>query len=115
MANHKIHPIIIRASHANEFELQNYYPLANQLDIHVVSSRHPLTNINLPNTRLWSPTDLPNFPFRRQLFNRLFGGEQWLMGLHNTIKPGDIVHTAETSTPYTHQAGEIKKRGIIKK
>ncbi|MFH1244515.1 MAG: glycosyltransferase family 4 protein, partial [bacterium] len=109
---------LLRASHANEFELQNYYGIN---DLEVVTSQHPLTDIKLPNTKLWSPTDLPNFPFRRQLFNRLFGGEQWLLGLEQYLSKRhhdlnhDIIHTAETYTPYTHQAVQLRKRGVISK
>lgn len=106
---------LLRASHANEFELQNYAPLAKEHDIRVITSRHPLTKIDLPTTALWSPTDLPAFPYRRQILNRLIGGEQWLWGLEKTIKQRSIVHTAETYTPYTHQAVELKKRGLISK
>jgi glycosyltransferase involved in cell wall biosynthesis len=59
--------------------------------------------------------------------NRLFGGEQWLLGLekhiivcfhvleHESKKEGVTLHTAETYTPYTHQAVELRKSGIIKK
>lgn len=113
---------LLRASHANEFELQNYAPIAQKLGIEVVTSHHPLTPISLPHQQLWSPTDFPDFPFRRQLFNRLFGGEQWLLNLeqflyswrHNELIH-DIVHTAETYTPYTHQAVQLRKRGVISK
>lgn len=111
---------LLRASHANEYELQNYVPLAKKIDIDVVTSHHPLTSTSIPQIRLWSPSDLPTFPYRRQLFNRLFGGEQWLLGLNKLIKSNGsnhqtIIHTAETYTPYTHQAVELKKRGVIKK
>lgn len=125
---------LIRANHANQFELQNYEGIAKELDIHVITSHHPLTPISLPSTALWSPTDLPNFPLRRQLFNRLLGGQQWLLGLEKTIthhyhnstvsarssfarrrNHGSIVHTAESYTPYTHQAVELRKRGVIAK
>jgi len=106
---------LIRASHANEYELQNYSPIAKKHKIQVITSHHPLTKTSIPQIQLWSPTDLPNFPYRRQIFNRLFGGEQWLIGLNNIVKYGDIIHTAETYTPYTHQAVELKKRGVIKK
>ncbi|MCE7898019.1 hypothetical protein DCC61_03990 [Candidatus Microgenomates bacterium] len=109
---------IIRASHANQFELQNYEPLLKSQDIRLVTSLRPLTPTHMPTTQLWSPTDLPNFPFRRQLFNRLFGGEQWLIGLEQVIttNPGPhILHTAETYTPYTHQAVQLRQKGIIKK
>lgn len=106
---------IIRASHANQFELQNYAPLLKDLDINVITSHSPLTSMSMPSSPLWSPTDLPAFPLRKQILNRAIGGEQWLVGLENMVKQGDIVHTAETYTPYTHQAVELKKRGIISK
>lgn len=106
---------LLRASHANEYELQNYSPIAKKHKIQVITSHHPLTKTSIPQIQLWSPTDLPNFPYRRQIFNRLFGGEQWLIGLNNIVKHGDIIHTAETYTPYTHQAVELKRRGLIKK
>jgi starch synthase len=110
---------LLRASHANEFELQNYKGIK---DLQVVTSQHPLTGISLPSTKLWSPTDLPNFPLRRQLLNRLIGGEQWLIGLESLIiersngsNHRTVLHTAETYTPYTHQAVELRKRGVISK
>ncbi len=106
---------LLRANHANEFELQNYAPIAKKLGINVITSQHPLTPISLPTVPLWSPTDLPHIFFRRQILNRLIGGEQWLLGIEKLVKPGDIVHTAETYTPYTHQAVQLRKSGIISK
>jgi len=112
--------ILIRASHANEFELQNYSPLAKKLNLRVITSHHPLTDHTLPTTKLWSPTDLPYFPLRRQLLNRLIGGEQWLLNLKQQLQKYNdsnhyIIHTAETYTPYTHQAVQLKKAGKIGK
>ncbi len=116
--------LLLRASHANEFELQNYAPLAKSHNIKVVTSKRPLTRTTIPQIKLWSPTDLPNFPLRRQILNRLIGGEQWLIGLEKTIQDLSkryndlnhcIVNTAETYTPYTHQAVQLKKKGKIKK
>ncbi len=106
---------IIRANHTNEFELQNYIGLSKKNDIRVISSYHPLSDITLPLTKLWSLTDLPYFPYRRQILNRLIGGEQWLVGLNDIVESGDILHTAETYTPYTHQAVVLRKKGFIKK
>ncbi len=109
---------IIRASHTNEFELQNY----KGIDATVISSHAPMTKTSLPTIKLWSLTDLPQFPFRKQIFNRLFGGEQWLLGLGDNLSNhyhysnnSSIVHTAETYTPYTHQAVQLRKKGIISK
>lgn len=106
---------LLRASHANEFELQNYAPISGKLRIQVITSQHPLTSTSLPSTQLWSPTDLPDLLLRRQLLNRLIGGEQWLYGLEKVVATDAIVHTAETYTPYTHQAVELKKSGAISK
>lgn len=106
---------IVRASHANEYELQNYAPIAPDMDIKIITSNNPLTKLSLPTIPLWSPTDLPRFPLRRQLLNRLIGGEQWLAGLDKIVKRVDILHTAETYTPYTHQAVELRRQGRIKK
>jgi len=113
---------LLRASHANEFELQNYAPIADELHISVITSQNPLTKISIPSTKLWSPTDLPDLLYRRQFLNRLIGGEQWLLGLDETISNKSngsnhrtIIHTAETYTPYTHQAVQMRKRGEISK
>ena len=66
--------ILLRGAHANEFELQNYAPLAGKLDLNVITSRHPLTRISLPTIQLDSPSDRA-FLFKHQIFNRLIGGE----------------------------------------
>lgn len=109
---------LIRGNHANAFELQNYVGIK---DLTVLTSHHPLTPITLPSIALWSPTDLPSFPLRRQLLNRLIGGEQWLVGLsnlivkerHNELIHHVTLHTAETYTPYTHQAVMLRRQGLI--
>ena len=112
---------LVRASHANEFELQNYAPLQDDLDLKLITTAHPLTATQLEGIPLWSPTELPHFAFRRQILNRLIGGEQWLLGLDKKISKryNDlnhyIVHTAETYTPYTHQVVQLRKHGDIGK
>jgi len=118
--------LLLRASHANAFELQNYAPIAGKLGIKVITTNHPLTDLPLEKIPLWSPTELPNFTFRRQILNRLVGGEQWLLGLehlveryhvlkHDNKKEPLILHTAETFTPYTHQAVLLRKKNKITK
>lgn len=113
---------LIRASHANEFELQNYAPIANKLQIEAITSQYPLTSVPIPSSQLWSPTDLPDLFLRRQILNRLIGGEQWLFGLEEMVGSRSngsnhrtIIHTAETYTPYTHQSVELRKSGAISK
>lgn len=119
--------LLIRASHANSFELQNYAGVAKELDVKIITTRHPLTDLPMEGVPLWSPTELPNFAFRRQILNRLIGGEQWLFRLekyirecsdvikHDNTTSKIVVHTAETYTPYTHQVVQLRKAGKIDK
>ncbi len=107
---------IVRGAFLNPFELQNYYPLAEHNDIKVFSSLHPInSNISLPLTKLPSPTDLPNFPFKYPILNRIFTDAHYLLGLENKISGSDIAHVAETYYHYTIQAIAAKKAGKVKK
>lgn len=107
---------IIRGAFLNPFELQNYYPLKEKFNIEVISSKRPLSDkINLPLKKLLSPTDLPDFPYKYPILNRIFGDAQQLYGLHKVISGADIVHVAETYFGYVHQAIRAKRRGLVKK
>lgn len=107
---------IIRGAFLNPFELQNYYPLADKFNIEVISSKHPISDkIKLPLKKLWSPTDIPNFPFKYQILNRLFLDAHLLYGLEKAIAGADIAHVAETYYGYTYQAVMAKRRGLVKK
>ncbi|HOX96029.1 MAG TPA: glycosyltransferase family 4 protein [Candidatus Woesebacteria bacterium] len=107
---------IIRGAFLNPFELQNYNPLKEAYEITAISSKHPISDkIDLPLIKLWSPTDLPNFPYKFPILNRLFGDAQKLNGLEKIIKGSDIVHVAETYYGYTHQAIMAKRRGLVRR
>jgi glycosyltransferase involved in cell wall biosynthesis len=105
---------LVRSSYSNEFELQNYEPISKSRNIQVVASKKPLTPISLKTIKLQSPADL-SFPYKKQILNRLIGGEHWLINLQRIIPLGSIIHTAETYFPYTHQAVELRKQGLVKK
>jgi alpha-maltose-1-phosphate synthase len=107
---------LIRGAFLNPFELQNYYPLKNQFDITAISSKHPLNeDIDLPLIKLHSPTDLPNFPYKYPILNRIFTDAHYLYGLGNAIAGSDIAHVAETYYHYTIQAIKAKQKGLVKK
>ncbi|KKT30846.1 MAG: hypothetical protein UW41_C0024G0012, partial [Candidatus Collierbacteria bacterium GW2011_GWC2_44_18] len=107
---------IVRGGFLNPFELQNYVPLKKKHDIQAVSSKYPISDkIDLPLIKLWSPTDIPNIPFKYPILNRLFTDAHQLFGLEKIIKGADIVHVAETYYGYTHQAIMAKRRGLVKK
>jgi len=106
---------IVRGAFLNPFELQNYYHLKDKHEVTAISSKHPISsNIELPLVKLWSLTDLPFFPFKNQILNRLFVDSQKLGNLNKIIKGSDIVHVAETYFGYTHQAIMAKRRGLIR-
>jgi alpha-maltose-1-phosphate synthase len=107
---------LVRGAFLNPFELQNFYPLKNQFDITAISSKHPISeDIDLPLIKLYSPTDLPNFPYKYPILNRIFTDAHYLFGLEKAITGSDIVHTAETYYHYTIQAIKAKQKGLINK
>lgn len=106
---------IIRGAFLNPFELQNYYSLKDKYNIVAISSKHPISSkIDLPLIKLWSPTDLPNFPKKYPILNRIFIDAQKLGNLDSVIKRSEIVHVAETYFGYTHQAIMAKRRGLVR-
>src|SRR3989344_2224531 len=107
---------IVRGAFLNPFELQNYYPLKNKYELRTISSLHPISdNIEIPLTKTFSFTDLPNFPFKYQILNRLAIDIHYLFGLEQLLRGFDIAHVAETYYNYTRQAVNAKKRGYVKK
>lgn len=107
---------IIRGAFLNPFELQNYSPLKEFFDIKAISSKFPISvKIDIPLIKLWSPTDLPNFPFKYPILNRIFTDAHHLTGLEKIISGADIVHVAETYYGYTHQAIIAKRRGLVRR
>jgi len=107
---------IVRGAFLNPFELQNYSLLKDEFDIQAVSSKHPISDkVDLPLIKLNSPTDLPDFPLKYPLLNRIFIDARQLYGLERAIAGADIVHVAETYYGYTHQAIMAKKNGLVKK
>ncbi len=107
---------IVRGEFLNPFELQNYYPLKNKYDLRAVSSMRPISeDMEIPLTKTHALTDLPNFPFKYQILNRLFVDAHYLFGLEQILRGFDIAHVAETYYHYTRQAIRAKEKGIVKK
>lgn len=107
---------IVRGAFLNPFELQNYSDLKNKFDITAISSKRPISkDVDLPLIKLHSPTDLPNFPYKYPILNRIFVDAQKLRKLEKTIKGSDVVHVAETYFGYTHQAIMAKRRGLVRR
>lgn len=107
---------IIRGKFLNPFELQNYYPLIHKHNITAISSKNPInSNIKLPLKKLLSPADLPPFPYKYPILNRLMPDAHYLFKLNQAIKGSNIAHVAETYYHYSKQAIDAKKQGLVDK
>lgn len=107
---------IVRGGFLNPFEMQSFVPLVKRHEVVAFASLRPLgEKVGLPVVKLPSPVDLPNFPFKMPLLNRLLIDAHYLWGLEKKLKGFDIAHTAETYFHYTHQALKAKRRGWVKK
>jgi alpha-maltose-1-phosphate synthase len=108
--------LITRGAFLNPFEMQNYYPLSKNHQVEAVSSFGPINSqVSLSLHRLPSFTDLPNFPYKYPVLNRLTKDAHYLFGLEKLVKGSDIVHVAETYYHYTLQAIKAKEKGLVKR
>lgn len=106
----------MRGKYLNQFEMQSYESLASRHELVGFASRTPFhEQFNFPVVKLFSPMDLPNFPFRMPILNRLFIDAMWLWGLEKKLTGFDIAHTAEIYYHFTQQCLEAKKQGLVKK
>ncbi len=109
----------VRGQYINNFELQSYYPmLKKHKDVQITgfSSLKPKHKINIPTIKLPSPVDLPSFPKKLPILNRMVCGDaMYLWGLENKLKGFDIVHVRETYFHFSSQAVYAKRLGKIPK
>ena len=107
---------IVRGKYLNQFEMQNYAPLKRRFKITAFASLLPIhKNIGLPIKKLPSPMDLPNFPFKLPILNRLMVDAMYLVGLEKALKGFDLACTREAYFHFTKQALIAKKKGYVKK
>ncbi len=106
---------IVRGAFLNRFEMQSFAPLAGQYDITAFGSLSPMhDDFPFPVVRLPSPMDVPDFPMKMPILNRLFVDAHYLLGLEGKLQGLDIVHTAETYYHYTQQCLNARKQGNVK-
>lgn len=107
---------VVRGKFLNKYEMQFFEPLAGRFDLTAFGS---LTSYHdtftFPVVKLPSPMDLPDFPYKMPVLNRMFVDAHYLFGLENKLKGFDLVHTAETYFRYTQQCLDAKRSGYVKK
>lgn len=107
---------IVRGKFLNKYEMQFYEPLTASFDITAFGSKTSFHNdFSFPVISLPCPMDLPEFPYKMPLLNRLFVDAHYLYRLEHHLEGYDLVHTAETYYTYTHQSLQAKKKGKVKK
>jgi len=107
---------IVRGKYLNKYEMQFYEPLTAQYDITAFGSRTCYhDDFRFPVVKLASPMDLPEFPFKMSILNRLMIDAQYLFGLEEKLKGFDIVHCVETYFHLTQQCLRAKRKGYVKK
>ena len=100
----------------NKFEMQAFEPLTKSFQMVGFGSLKPMhRNFQFPVVHLASPVDLPAFPYKMQILNRIFVDAQYLFGLGKHLEGFDIAHSAETYFHYTKQCLDAKKKGYVKK
>lgn len=107
----------VRGQYLNNFELQSYYPLLEdkKFELTGFSSLKPIHNTFIPIKKFASPVDLPDFPYKLPILNRVLIDSMYLLGMEKELKDYDIAHVRETYFHFSRQAIEAKKMGYIKK
>lgn len=107
---------IVRGKFLNKYEMQFFEPLIKDFDITAYGSLTAYHDqFAFPAVKLPSPMDLPDFPYKMPILNRLCVDAHYLYGLEKRLTGSDLVHTAETYFHYTQQCLNAKKKGIVKK
>lgn len=107
---------IVRGKFLNKYEMQSFEPLVSRFNLTGFGSLTPFHDkFSFPVIKLPCPMDLPEFPYKMPIINRLFTDAHYLYGLEEKLKGFDLAHSAETYFHYTQQCLNAKKRGYVKK
>lgn len=110
------HVAIVRGKFLNRYEMQAFMPLVRDYRITAFSSLTPLHDqFAFPVVKLPSPMDVPDFPYKMPIMNRLMIDAHYLVGLEARLRNVDLVHTAETYFHFTQQCLNAKRRGWVRK
>jgi glycosyltransferase involved in cell wall biosynthesis len=107
----------IRGQYLNNFELQSYYPLLKNHNFSITgfTSQRPMHSVQIPIKKFYSPVDLPNFPYKLPLLNRVFMDSMYLLGMEQALGGYHIAHARETYFHFSSQAVAAKHKGYISK
>lgn len=101
--------LIIRGPFLNKWEMQNYEPLIDEIDIAACYSKNNWFDVNqiiLPKRKFES--------FEHILSFTGFHFGHYMLGLESQLKTVDIAHTSDTYRLFSYQAIRVKKKYRIK-
>lgn len=105
---------IVRGKFLSRYEMQFFEPLVDRYDITAFGSLTPYHDtFAFPVFKLPSPMDLPEFPYKMSILNRLFIDAHYLLGLEEKLRGFDLIHTAETYFHYTQQSLNVKTKAKV--
>ncbi len=105
---------IVRGKFLNRYEMQFFEPLVKDFDITAFGSLTPYHDrFAFPVVKLASPMDMPEFPYKMAVLNRLFVDAHYLWGLENKLRDFDIIHTAETYFRCTQQCLDARGKSKL--
>jgi glycosyltransferase involved in cell wall biosynthesis len=106
---------LVRGAFLNRYDMQSYAPLTRQFNLRAIGSKISLhQSLPFPVTTLASPMDIPSFPYKMPILNRLLVDAHYLLGLEKQLIGTDIAHTAETYYHYTKQCLDAKRAGMVR-
>lgn len=106
---------LIRGKFLTKYDMEAFEELSDRYSFTAFGSKTVKEELKIPQIKLLSPMDMPNFPFKMQILNRLFTDAHYLVGLDDKLKGFDIAHTSETYMHFTQQAIAAKKKGYVNK
>lgn len=105
---------IVRGKFLNAYEMQMFEPLVDRYDIRAFGSFTCYHDrFAFPVVKLASPMDIPDFPCKLPILNRLFVDAHYLVGLERKLRGFDIIHTAETYFHFTQQCLNARGRAKV--
>lgn len=106
---------LVRGKFLNQYEMQVYEPLIDRYAVTAFGSINPFhDSFAFPVVKLWSPMDVPQFPYKMPILNRLCMDAHYLWGLEKSLDGFDIAHSAETYYHYTKQCLDAKRDGRVR-
>lgn len=105
---------IVRGKFLNRYEMQFFEPLVDRYDITAFGSLTPYHDkFAFPVVKLLSPMDLPEFPYKMAVLNRICTDAHYLLGLEEKLRGFDLIHTAETYFHCTQQCLNAKANAKV--